>query len=600
MIRNAKRNFERGIAKGCGSDQVNKKRFFAYIRRKTKSRPGVGPLKDARGKIVQEDGEVAELLNRFFSNVFTRENMANIPDPEPTGCREQISGVNITAKEVKAKIRKLRTDGAAGPDKIGPLLLKQLVEEIAWPLSMVMRTSLRDGNVPVDWRTANVTPVFKKGARTDPGNYRPVSLTSVSCRLMEGIVKDQIVKHLEKNGLIKKSQHGFMAGRSCTSNLLAFLEKVTTALDNSDPVDVIYLDFAKAFDTVPHERLKKKLKAHGISGGLLRWISAWLSDRKQRVVLNGKESTWEAVLSGVPQGSVLGPLLFLLFINDLDQAVSLSELLYKFADDTKLASLIKNEEDRQRLQASLNGLVQWSEKWGMSFNVKKCKVMHLGRNNPKAAYTMCGSVLEVTREEKDIGVIISDNLKPAAQCAKAARTAQTVLGQITRAFKYRDKSVFLQLYKQYVRPHLEFAVQAWSPWHQADKEVLEKVQRRAVAMVSGLRGRDYEDRLRELGLTTLEERRHQADMLQMYKIINRAGDLDITEWFQPPTAAAARTRRHADALNVRPNHGRLEIRQNFFSVRAGELWNSVPPAIKRATTATAFKKAYSSHREAMI
>jgi hypothetical protein len=160
--------------------------------------------------------------------------------------------------------------------------------------------------------------------------------------------------------------------------------------------------------------------------------------------------------------------------------------------------------------------------------------------------------------------------------------------------------VFLQLYKQYVRPHLEFAVQAWSPWHQADKEVLEKVQRRAVAMVSGLRGRDYEDRLRELGLTTLEERRHQADMLQIYKIINRAGDLDITEWFQPPTAAAARTRRHVDALNVRPNHGRLEIRQNFFSVRAGELWNSVPPAIKRATTATAFKKAYSSHREAMI
>jgi ribonucleases P/MRP protein subunit RPP40 len=217
----------------------------------------------------------------------------------------------------------------------------------------------------------------------------------------------------------------------------------------------------------------------------------------------------------------------------------------KFADDTKLASIVKNVEDRQRLQMSLDGLVQWAVKWGMQFNVKKCKVMHLGRNNLKTGYKMDGTDLEVTREEKDIGVIISDNLKPAAQCAKAARTTQAVLGQITRAFRYRDKSVFLQLYKQYVRPHLEFAVQAWSPWLQADKEVLEKVQRRAVSIVSGLQSREYEDRLRELGLTTLEERRHQADMLQMYKILNGAGGLDATDWFLPPAASAARTCQHA-------------------------------------------------------
>jgi hypothetical protein len=157
--------------------------------------------------------------------------------------------------------------------------------------------------------------------------------------------------------------------------------------------------------------------------------------------------------------------------------------------------------------------------------------MHLGRNNPKADYKMSGIELEATREEKDIGVIISDNLKPAAQSAKAARTAPAVLGQITHVFRYRDKSVFLQLYKQYERPQLEFAVQAWSPWLQADKEVLEKVQRRAVNMASGLRSREYEDQLPELGLTTLEERRHQADMLQMYKIMNGAGDLNTTDWF---------------------------------------------------------------------
>jgi hypothetical protein len=222
--------------------------------------------------------------------------------------------------------------------------------------------SLSEGIVPEDWRKANVTPIFKKGRKTDPENYRPVSLTSVSCRLMEGIIKDQVVKHLEKNKLIRQTQHSIMRGRSCTSNLLVFLEKITAEIDKGGAMDVIYLDFSKAFDTVPHERLKKKLQVHGISGNLLKWIAAWLMDRKQRVVLNGKESTWEAVLSGVHQGSVLGPLLFLIFINDLDLAVSLQELLLKFADDTKLAGIVKDEADRMRLQAALDNLLQWSEK----------------------------------------------------------------------------------------------------------------------------------------------------------------------------------------------------------------------------------------------
>jgi hypothetical protein len=175
-----------------------------------------------------------------------------------------------------------------------------------------------------------------------------------------------------------------------------------------------------------------------------------------------------------------------------------------------------------------------------------------------------------------------------------------VLGQISRAFQYRDRTVFMQLYKQYVRPHLEFAVQAWALYSVADVEALEKVQKKPVRMVSGLRSHEYVDRLKELRLTTLSERRHQADMLMMYKLSHGHGKLDEEGWFEPPPPAAARMRRHADPLNVRPNHGRLELWQNVFSVRAREAWNLVLPAIKRARTATAFKTAYAMHRLGMI
>jgi ribonucleases P/MRP protein subunit RPP40 len=470
------------------------------------------------------------------------------------------------------------------------------VNELAWLLTRVMRASLNEGTVPDDWKNANVTPIFKKGRKSDPGNYRPVSLMSVCCRMMESIIKDQIVNHLDKNKLIRSTQHGFTKGRSCASNLLCFLEKVTSQLDNGAAIDVIYLDFAKAFDTVPHKRLKKKLKAHGISGKLLRWIASWLHGRKQRVVLNGAESTWAEVLSGVPQGSVLGLLLFLIFINHLDAAVSVADWLSKFADDTKVARVISSDSDRAELQESLNALMDWTMKWGMRFNVLKCKVMHLGRSNEKHQYTMGRVTLENTREEKDLGVLISDNVKPSAQCAKAAKTAQTVTGQIARAFQYRDRVVFMQLYKQYVRPHLEFAVQAWSPWLQADIDVFEKVQKRAVSMVSGLASREYEARLKELGLTTLEERRHQADMLMMFKIAHGDGELSLADWYAPPPQAVERMRRHADPLNVRPNHGRLEIRRNAFSVRAGPRWNMITAEIKRARMANAFKRAYAKFR----
>ena len=207
---------------------------------------------------------------------------------------------------MKRKIRELKTHGAAGPDGIRPQLLQQCVDELSPVLAMIGRKSLDTGNVPEEWRKANVVPIFKKGSKSSPANYRPVSLTCVCCKIIESIIKDDLVAHLRTNKLITPSQHGFTKNRSCATNLLEFMEEITREVDRGECVDVVYLDFAKAFDKVPTARLLKKLKAHRAEGKVAAWIKAWLTDRAQRVNVRGKFSSWRQVLSGVPQGSVLG------------------------------------------------------------------------------------------------------------------------------------------------------------------------------------------------------------------------------------------------------------------------------------------------------
>jgi hypothetical protein len=596
LIRNAKRNYEKRLATGNGG---NNRSFYSYVKQRTKSRPSIGPLRNEKKEMVSDDQGMTELLNNFFGSVFTREDTANIPVAKEMEA-ENMKEVVITAKMVRTKIKSLKEASAAGPDNVGPRLLRELGYELAPALVKIFRRSLEYGEVPEEWKVANVTPIFKKGSKADPGNYRPVSLTSVCCKLLESILRDSMMEHLLSKNLLKASQHGFIPGRSCCTNLLEFLERATAVIDAGKPMDVIFLDFAKAFDKVPRERLLEKLKAHRIRGKTLAWIRNWLTGRKQRVVLNGKYSTWAEVLSGVPQGSVLGPILFLIFINDLDDDAMFIELLKKFADDTKLGHTATTPEDRETLQLALDNLCDWSERWGMAFNVKKCKVMHLGYNNPCQVYTMRGQALEETDEERDIGVEMSKSLKPSAQCAKAARTAQAVLSQMARAFHYRDRHIFLRLYKQYVRPHLEFASAAWSPWQEGDKAALEKIQRRAVSMISGLRGESYEEKLLELDLPTLEERRHTADMVQTFKIVKGIDRVEHGTWFHLAANGERATRSTDCPHNLRQMAARLEVRRNFFSNRVIDSWNQLPTHVKNVKTVSSFKNGYKNYTAGLV
>jgi hypothetical protein len=354
---------------------------------------------------------------------------------------------------------------------------------------------------------------------------------------------------------------------------LEFSEKVSNLIDKRCPVDVIYLDFSKDFDTaVPHERLAIKLNAHGFGGDVLRWIISWLKDRKQRMVLNRETSNWTNVDSGVPPGSVLGPILFTIFINDLDDGIK--NIIKKFADDTKIMGMAGSIEQVYGIREDLSRLDEWSQRWQMKFNVDKCKVMYLGHGNSKAKYEIQGKELGEIVEEKDLGVYFDNTWKAGANCFKAAKKGNKILGMIKRTFECRSKSVIVNLYKSLVRPHLEYCIQAWRPHYKKDIDVLEKVQRRATRMIEGCGEMDYEKRLKYARLTTLETRRERADMLEVYKILNGLEGLKEKDFFIRDNG-----RGRGYDFKLFKKRVRLDIAKYSFGNRVCTPWNNLPHAV---------------------
>ena len=546
----------------------------------------MGALIDQDGRLLESDEEVASEFNRYFGSVFSREDLSSIP--EVGGTNEFPAGglyhIIVTYDMVRKELGKLRADKSPGVDELSPRLLMSVKEEICYPLWRLFQLTLREGRVPEDWKTANVAPIFKAGSRSKAENYRPVSLTSQVCKMFEALVRDALVSYLETNKLLRTSQHGFRKGRSCLTNLLTFLDRVTDGLDRGESVDVIFLDFAKAFDKVPHERLLRKMEAYGIGGEVLAWVREWLRDRKQRVGSRGCWSEWCRVLSGVPQGSVLGPILFLIFIDDLDDG--LSSAILKFADDTKIYGRVDCWEDRNRLQKDLERLVDWAEKWQMSFNVGKCKVMHLGRHNLEWNYVMSQQRLKVVREERDLGVVLRDDLKVSGNCQQAYAKASRMLGLMARTVRFRSLEVMTRLYKSLVRPHLEYCASAWSPHYVKDGELLERVQRRFSRMVPGLRGLEYEKRLERLGLMTLGERRNRADLIELFRISKGLSAISLESFFELDTSG--RTRGHS--LKLRRRRFQTDTRKLFFSQRVVNRWNTLDEEVVTAGSVEVFKE----------
>ena len=316
---------------------------------------------------------------------------------------------------------------------------------------------------------------------------------------------------------------------------------------------------------------------------VVNWVRDWLSGRKQRVVVEGEESSWRPVISGVPQGSVLGPILFLIYINDLENEIG-SNIL-KFADDTQMFRRVESQEDRHQLQSDLNKLVKWAEKWQMLFNKDKCKCLHIGQASAKNNYLMNNTVLLSTEREKDVGVVVSSDMKVSEQCGIAARKGNQILGLIRRNIAYRDKRLIIPLYMSLVRPHLEYCIQAWRPHMRKDIDKLERVQRRATRLISEISQLSYEERLQQCRLTTLETRRIRGDQIEVFKIMHGYEGLNKDMFFRIKNDSI--TRGHSLALVK--SHSRLDIRKYTFSQRVVNDWNKLPEECINATSVNMFK-----------
>ena len=560
--------------------KTNPKVFYKYMNSKRKIKESVSTLKDKNNKFSNSPTETANLLAEFFSSTFVEEPFGPLNQDCYNFSDNCISDLEISTDQVKKLLSKVNPSKSSGPDKVHPKLLRSLSENNSFvsAVTLLFKKCYDTSFMPAQWKTANVVALHKKGCKNSASNYRPVSLTCILCKIYENVVREHIIKHVRDS--ITKKQHGFMPGRSCFSNLLESLDIVSDMLAKGEDVDIFYLDFQKALDTVPHYRLYLKLSSFGIHGKVLNTVFDFLSDRTYNVMVGDSKSNSFKVTSGVPQGSVLGPLLFLLYINDLPE--NIKNTVFLFADDLKM---IAKAKDNQLSQNDINSLVLWQNKWLLKFNTKdnKCKVMHIGKSNPCNQYNMGGIVLPSVESEKDLGVLFSRKLDFSDHITSCINKASSCVAWVARSLISRDSEVMLKIYKSMIRPHIEYCVQLWSPLPSHGNWgvilALENIQRKFTRMIDNIGLLPYKVRLEKLGITTLIERRSRGDLIETFKILNGFSDYG-SDLFQVSRSG----------LNIISKPGdQHKSRHAFFSRRIINYWNKLPVYVKVSKSVDNFK-----------
>ena len=592
LTKRARKDFEKSISDTIKS---NPKRFWGYIKAKSKTKQGVDELylspTEQTDATTRQDRTKAQILSDYFSSVYINENLDNIPDIPGINVQYPDEDISTCDQEVYNILKDLKIDKSPGPDGFHPRLLKELAEPLAKPLKLLFSKTFSQSQIPTEWKKARISAIYKKGDPRLACNYRPVSLTSAISKICEKVVRRHIMDHLTKNNILTSAQYGFIPGRSIPLQLLNLLNDWAEAWDNGHSIDCVYLDFSKAFDRVPHKRLIAKLNSLAIKSSTVRWIADFLSGREQSVVIGDGRSEAVTVTSGIPQGSVLGPTLFVLFVNDLPDRIKSKLLL--FADDTKLYT----HDDILTLQEDLDQLNEWTKKWLLTFNPEKCKHLHIERHQRSSITPVYLNGLQLAQidKEKDLGVTFENSLTFQQHISEKVKKANSMFGMIRRTFRHLDIKTFIPLYKSMVRSHLDYCASVYYPFKQSDIDKLEAVQRRATKALPETKNLEYPQRLQLLNLPTLAYRRHRADMIELFKITSGIYEKELCTFIKLREQETQRpgTRHHNRTIIA--SHSNTTNKRNSFNNRNVTLWNSLPNEIVNSPNINTFKARLDSH-----
>jgi len=568
-------------------DADNTGTFYKFVNKRLGNKTGISPLYDESGKLILDDCGKANLLNNYFSSVGTVDN-GILPCVDTSSfCTRKLQSIMFTEANVTAAIRKLKSNLSSDPDGLPPLLYKRTCHSLARPLALLFTQLLSVSVVPDTWKTAIVTPVFKKGLSTDVANYRPISLTCVASKIMERIIVDQMTSFLADTNVINNAQHGFVKGLSTTTNILESFNDWTISIQARKSVTVAYIDFAKAFDSVSHPKLLYRLRQYGIDGCLLDWIRNFLAERTQVTRVGNQLSSTVTLCSGTIQGSGIGPLLFLTYIDELASILAEFNVTVKlFADDVKLYAEVITDVDAEHFSHALSRISEWADMWQLQVSTPKCCILQL---NPRYAcssiahFTINGVLLPAHDNVRDLGVIVNESLTPSTHIAKITATAHQRVNLIFRAFVSRDV-VLLRAYTTYVRPILEFNTVVWSPSLKCDITRVEKVQRKFTRRLPGYGDLSYAERRAKLNLQTLELRRLHCDLVMCYKIVFNIVKLRFSDFF-----AFIPLSTHGHPYKLQVNHAPVNVRRNFFACCVVRSWNSLPADVTDFGTLSCFR-----------
>lgn len=531
----------------------------------------------------------AELFNNFFANICNVDetNIPDVPDYEPND--EVLNKIEISMQDVLDQLNQLDTSKATGPDGLGAKLIKNLKNELSVPIYILFKRSTESEVFPTCWKQANVIPIYKKGNRNEVGNYRPVSLLCIISKLLEKIVYKYTFNHVKS--LITPDQSGFLPNHSTVTQLLELSHNMLKEMDEKKEMYILFCDISKAFDRTSHKGLLIKISQLGIRGGLLNWFRSYLSNRQQRVLIEGQRSTWRDIFSGVPQGSVLGPLLFLLYINDLGLNINLNMRL--FADDATHAHASKNLTlDQLAIQRDINQLNLWGIKWAVTYCEIKTEYMIASRkNNPTHLHLDINDVvIRQVKIHKHLGFTLNDKMTWHEHITNIITKANRRLG-ILKKLKYKcDRQTLLKLYTAYVRSIMEYGDVVWDNIPAELSDRLEYIQVDALRCITGITISVTRKNLyTETGIQPLSKRRKIHRLIMFYKILNNLAPNYLKDLI-PATTNQRHQHQTRDNL-LTPFRCRTESFQKSFFPTTTREWNLLNESVKNSPTLSTFKSA---------